>query len=185
MKFLRTIGSLAFVLGLFTAIFAGTTWHIITSEDPAVPWWLRAAVFCILGGILLVLLTVALELGKNSASQGPLQSSESGSDIMLLNTEEIPNRKITEVAGLVKGHTIFAIWVGKDLSAMLRLVLGGELTEYTEMMGNARKIATDRMVKQAVDLGADAVVNIRYMTTSVVGSAAELLVYGTAVKISE
>ena len=185
MKFLRTIGSLAFVLGLFTAIFAGAPWHIMVSEDPVIPWWLKAAVFCILGGILLVLLTVALELGKNKASQEPLKSSESGSDIMLVNSEEIPNRKITEAVGLVKGHTIFAIWVGKDLSAMLRLVLGGELTEYTEMMGNARKIATDRMVKQAAEIGADAIINIRYMTTSVVGSAAELLVYGTAVKLSK
>ena len=66
----------------------------------------------------------------------------------------------------------------------MRLVLGGELTEYTEMMGRARELATNRMIGQAGQMGADAIINVRYMTTSVVGSAAELLVYGTAVKLS-
>jgi uncharacterized protein YbjQ (UPF0145 family) len=79
---------------------------------------------------------------------------------------------------------VYAIWLGKDLSAIIRLILGGELTEYTEMMGKARDTATNRMITRAKDMGADAVINIRYMTTSVVGSAAELLVYGTAVKIN-
>ncbi|GAH86056.1 unnamed protein product, partial [marine sediment metagenome] len=86
--------------------------------------------------------------------------------------------------GLVRGHTIYAIWLGKDLSALVRLLLGGELTEYTEMMGKARELALSRMLRQASERGADAVLNIRFMTTSVVGSAAELLVYGTAVKLA-
>ena len=68
---------------------------------------------------------------------------------------------------------------------MVRLILGGELTEYTEMMGRARETATSRMIAQATEMGADAIINIRYMTTSVVASAAELLAYGTAVKLSE
>ena len=84
---------------------------------------------------------------------------------------------------MVQGHTVFAIWLGKDLSAVVRLILGGELTEYTEMMGSARLTAAERMTAQAAELGADAVINLRYMTTSVIGSAAELLVYGTAVKL--
>ncbi|HUV63219.1 MAG TPA: YbjQ family protein, partial [Sedimentisphaerales bacterium] len=87
--------------------------------------------------------------------------------------------------GLAQGHTVFAIWLGKDLSAIVRLILGGELTEYTEMMGSARTIAINRMVASAAEMGANAIINVRYMTTSVVGSAAELLVYGTAVKLSE
>ncbi|MCK4545105.1 heavy metal-binding domain-containing protein, partial [candidate division WOR-3 bacterium] len=79
----------------------------------------------------------------------------------------------------------FAIWLGKDLSAMIRLIIGGELTEYTEMMGIARITATERMTAKAAKMGADAIINVRYMTTSVVGSAAELFAYGTAVKLSE
>ena len=86
--------------------------------------------------------------------------------------------------GLVRGHTIFAIWLGRDLSALVRLLLGGELIEYTEMMGRARKVAADRMIAQAEELGADAIINVRFMTTSVIGSAAELLAYGTAVRLS-
>ncbi len=104
---------------------------------------------------------------------------------MLLNSAEIPRRETHEILGLVQGHTVFAIWLGKDLSAIVRLILGGELTEYTEMMGKARQVATDRMVIHAAQMGADAIINVRYMTTSVVGSAAELFAYGTAVKLSE
>jgi len=184
MKILRLIGSLVFVLGLFTVIFVGIPWHVIFAEDPAVPWWLRIAVFCILGGILLVLLTVAIEQRKGKAPGEKLPPSESLPRMLLLNSAEVPGREITEILGLVKGHTIFAIWLGKDLSALVRLVLGGELIEYTEMMGRARKVATDRMIAQADELGADAIINIRYMTTSVIGSAAELLAYGTAINLS-
>jgi uncharacterized protein YbjQ (UPF0145 family) len=91
---------------------------------------------------------------------------------------------ISSRLGLVQGHTVFAVWLGKDLSAIVRLILGGELTEYTEMMGSARTTATERMKAKAAEIGADAVINVRYMTTSVIGSAAELLVYGTAVRLS-
>ena len=185
MKILRHIGSLAFVLGLFVVVFIGVPWHVMVSEAPVVPWWLRIAVFGVLGGILLVLLTVALEqktIGRSS--EGPLPVAPDRT-VLLLNSAEVPGRQTREILGLVQGHTVFAIWLGKDLSAIVRLVLGGELTEYTEMMGRARTAATNRMVAQAARMQADAIINVRYMTTSVVGSAAELLVYGTAVKLSE
>jgi uncharacterized protein YbjQ (UPF0145 family) len=185
MKILRHIGSLAFVLGLFCAIFAGIPWYVMVSDDPVVPWWLRVAVFCLLGGILVVLLTVALEQRRNKASGIGARTAESDSALLLLNSAVLPNREIVEILGLAQGHTVFAIWLGKDLSAIVRLIVGGELTEYTEMMGRAREGATSRMIAQAAEMGADAIINVRYMTTSVVGSAAELLVYGTAVRLSE
>jgi len=185
MKVFRHIGSLAFVLGLFVTVFVGIPWGLIVEQDPVVPWWLRIAVFCFLGGILLVLLTVALEqkISKTLAKA----SLNAGSDlsVLLLNSTIVPGREITKILGLVQGHTVFAIWLGKDLSALVRLILGGELTEYTEMMGSARVTATNRMIAQAAEMGADAVINVRYMTTSVVGSAAELFAYGTAVKLSK
>lgn len=184
MKMFRQIGSGVFVLGLFTSIFAGLPWYVVASEDPVLPWWLRIAIFCLLGGILLVLGTVALEQRKFKAPVKELPEPEPEAGILLLNSAEIPGRAITKILGLTQGHTVFAIWLGKDLSALIRLVLGGELTEYTEMMGKARQMATNRMIVQAKDLGADAIINVRYMTTSVVGSAAELLAYGTAVKLS-
>ncbi len=184
MKIIRHIGSLAFVLGLFVVMFVGIPWHVIVADDPVVPWWLRIAVFCLLGGILVVLLTVALEQRKNGRAGQPPPPAESDRAAILSNSLTIPGREITDILGLVQGHTVYAIWLGKDLSALIRLILGGELTEYTEMMGRARTTAINRMVAQAAEMGADAIINIRYMTTSVVGSAAELLAYGTAVKLS-
>ena len=184
MKALRQIGSLAFVLGLFVSVFAGMPWHLMVADDPVVPLWLKIAVFCLLGGILVVLITLALEQRAQKASAEELLLTESDRRVLLLNSDVLPGREITEILGLVQGHTVFAIWLGKDLSAIVRLILGGELTEYTEMMGSARLIATERLTAKAAEMGADAVINVRYMTTSVVGSAAELLVYGTAVKLS-
>jgi uncharacterized protein YbjQ (UPF0145 family) len=184
MKILRHIGSLAFVVGLFTAVFAGIPWHVMVADDPVVPWWLKIAVFCLLGGILLVLATLALEQMVLTAPVEEPIATELDRTVLLLNSDVLPGREITDILGLVQGHTVFAIWLGKDLSAIIRLILGGELTEYTEMMGSARSTATERMTAKAAEMGADAIINVRYMTTSVIGSAAELLVYGTAVKLS-
>jgi uncharacterized protein YbjQ (UPF0145 family) len=185
MKIIRNIGSLAFVLGLFCAVFGGIPWYVIVSHDPAVPWWLKIALFSLLGGILVVLLTVAVEQKKIKTPEGKTPSIEPKRAVLLLNSSTLPGREVTDVLGLVQGHTVFAIWLGKYLSALVRLILGGELTEYTEMMGRAREKATHRMLSQAAGMGADAIINTRYTTTSVVGSAAELLVYGTAVKLSD
>ena len=185
MKAIRQIGSLAFVVGLFVCIFAGVPWHVIVEDDPVIPIWLRTAIFCLLGGFLVVLVTLALEQwGLKPSVEVP---PDVGTDrsVLLLNSDAVPGRQTREVLGLVQGHTVFAIWLGKDLAAIVRLILGGELTEYTEMMGRARTMATNRMAAKAKEVGADAIINVRYMTTSVVGSAAELLAYGTAVKFSE
>jgi uncharacterized protein YbjQ (UPF0145 family) len=175
------IGSLAFVLGLFTAIFVGIPWYLY--NDPILPWWIKTAVYCFVGGVLLVLLTVAAEQRKGKAPKKELLPEETRSKLLLQNSPEVPGREISQNLGLVQGHTIYAIWIGRDLSALVRLILGGELIEYTEMMGRARKVATNRMIAQAEDVGADAIINVRFMTTSVIGSAAELLAYGTAVKL--
>lgn len=184
MKAIRQIGSLAFVLGLFITIFFGVPWHVMVADDPPVPIWLKISVFCLLGGILVVLITLAIEQKTMLKPADMPTPTELDGSIILLNSSKVPKRETQEILGLVQGQTVFAIWLGKDLSAIVRLILGGELTEYTEMMGQARSTATSRMIEQATKLGADAIINVRYMTTSVIGSAAELLVYGTAVKLS-
>ena len=185
MKVIRQIGSLAFVVGLFVVIFIGVPWHVVVEDDPVVPWWLRIAIFALLGGILVVLVSLALETKKKETKSDVSAQDDPGAKVLILNSDQVPGREVREILGLVQGHTVFAIWLGKDLSAIARLILGGELTEYTEMMGKARAMATNRMMAAASEMGADAVINVRYMTTSVVGSAAELLVYGTAVKLGE
>ncbi len=184
MKMLRQLGSLAFVLGLFIVLFGGIPWQVLAVNDPALPKWLILAIFSLLGGIFLVLVTVALEQ-KSAKPETPPPTDAGDGKILMLNSDTVPGRGIGEVLGVVQGHTVYAIWLGNDLSAIIRLVLGGELHEYTDMMGRARALAVERMEAEAAELGADAVINLRYMTTSVIGSAAELLVYGTAVKLSD
>ncbi|MCF7945902.1 MAG: YbjQ family protein [Spirochaetia bacterium] len=99
----------------------------------------------------------------------------------LVNTDYISGKEL-ETLGLVKGSTIRAKHLGNDIVASLKMIVGGELTEYGDMINEARAIATKRMVDEATALGADAVINVRYATSNVAKSAAEVLVYGTAIK---
>ena len=101
---------------------------------------------------------------------------------MLLSTSsEIPGKKIVKHIGLVKGNTIRARHLGRDIVAGLRGVVGGEISDYTKMMAESREQALDRMVEDAKALGANAIVNIRITTSMIMSGAAEILVYGTAV----
>lgn len=102
--------------------------------------------------------------------------------MILVNTDFITGKEI-ETVGIVKGSTIRSKHLGKDILSGLKTMVGGELTSYAEMLNEARAIATKRMVEEADKLGADAVVNIRYATSNIMQGAAEVLVYGTAVKI--
>lgn len=103
--------------------------------------------------------------------------------MLLVNTETIPGKKIVKVMGIVKGSTIQSKHIGSDIMSGLKTIVGGEITGYTKMLEDARKIAQDRMVEEAKGLGANAVVNVRFMTSSVMQGAAELLMYGTAVVV--
>lgn len=103
--------------------------------------------------------------------------------MILVNTLEVPNQKIVKNIGLVMGSTIRAKHIGKDILSSLRHLVGGELKEYTEMISEARQIATDQMIREARNRGANAIVNIRYSTTGVMEGAAEIMVYGTAVVV--
>jgi len=103
--------------------------------------------------------------------------------VILTNVETVPGKKIVEHFGLVQGSTIRAKHVGRDIMASLKNLVGGELKGYTELLREARKEATDRMVAQANQLGANAIVNVRYATSSVAQGAAELFAYGTAVRV--
>ncbi len=101
--------------------------------------------------------------------------------MFIVNTEYIPGKEL-ELLGLVRGTTSQTRHIGKDIGAGLKTLVGGELKGYTEMMESARSIATSRMQDEAAKLGADAVINVRYTTSAVMESAAEVLAYGTAVK---
>ena len=102
--------------------------------------------------------------------------------MILVNTDYISGKEL-EMLSIVKGSTIQTKHVGKDITQSFKTLVGGELTSYNEMMNEARAIATKRMVEEAEALGADAVVNIRYASAAVMQGAAEVIAYGTAVKI--
>jgi uncharacterized protein YbjQ (UPF0145 family) len=101
--------------------------------------------------------------------------------MILTTTETIPGRRIVRTAGLVRGNTIRARFVGRDILAALRNIAGGEVREYTKMLAESREQAIDRMVAEAEALGADAVVAVRFQTSMIMTAAAEILCYGTAV----
>jgi len=103
--------------------------------------------------------------------------------MIITNTDFITGKEIKELIGLVRGNTIQAKSIGKDIKAGFRNIAGGEIKEYTEMLAEAREIALKRMEEKAQNLGADAVINVRFMTSSIMGGAAEILAYGTAVKL--
>ncbi len=102
--------------------------------------------------------------------------------MILVNTDYISGKEL-EMLGLVKGSTIQSKNIGRDITQGFKTLVGGELGAYTEMMNEARALATKRMVAEADALGADAVVNVRYASSAVVQGAAEVIAYGTAVKI--
>jgi len=103
--------------------------------------------------------------------------------MLLVTTTKIEGIPIVETLGLVRGNTIRARHIGRDVMAGLRTIVGGEIKEYTMMLGQARDQAIERMMKQAENLGANAIVGVRFTTSQTMSGAAEILAYGTAVRI--
>ncbi|MBW8016309.1 MAG: YbjQ family protein [Planctomycetes bacterium] len=103
--------------------------------------------------------------------------------MLLTTTESIEGKKIVKTIGLVKGNTIRARHIGRDIMAGLRNLIGGEVTEYTKMMAESREQALDRMIEDAQSKGANAVIQMRFATSMVMQSASEILAYGTAVVV--
>lgn len=112
-----------------------------------------------------------------------METSQITGKLILTNIDRVPGKEIVEHYGLVAGSTIRAKHVGKDIMASIKNLFGGELTGYTELLNESRIEATERMIAQAKKRGANAVINIRFSTSSVAQGAAEIYVYGTAVKV--
>jgi len=103
--------------------------------------------------------------------------------VLIATTDRIPGHEVIEVLGLVQGNTIRARHLGRDIMAGLRNVVGGEIRDYTQMLTEARQLAIQRMVKEAERLGADAILGVRLATAQTMAGAAEVLAYGTAVRL--
>ena len=107
------------------------------------------------------------------------------SNIIITTGNEIHGKKIVKILDVVKGSTVRARNIGRDIGAGFKSIIGGEVKTYTEMTQNARDEAYNRMVNEAIDLGADAVISVRFTTSMVMAGASEMLAYGTAVKVGE
>ncbi|KAB1194398.1 heavy metal-binding domain-containing protein [Haloferax sp. MBLA0076] len=105
--------------------------------------------------------------------------------MIVTTTETVAGREITESLGTVRGNTVRARNVGRDITQGLRNVVGGELKSYTGLLADSRDEATDRMIEEAASMGADAIVSVRYVTAEVAQGAAEILAYGTAVTLAD
>ncbi len=105
--------------------------------------------------------------------------------MILVSTDDIEGESIERVLGLVRGSTVRARHVGRDIMAGLRNVVGGEIEEYTRLLSEARQMAVSRMTREAEEMGANAIVGVRFMTSAIMGGASEILVYGTAVVLTE
>jgi len=105
--------------------------------------------------------------------------------MIIATSNEIPGKRIVKTLGMVKGNTIRARHVGRDMMALLRHMVGGEVSDYTKMMAESREQALDRMTQQARKLGANAVICLRFSTSYIMSGAAEILAYGTAVVVEE
>ncbi|MEW5807619.1 MAG: YbjQ family protein [Acidobacteriota bacterium] len=103
--------------------------------------------------------------------------------MILVTTDEIPGMEVTQVHGIVKGSSVRARHIGKDILAFLRNMVGGEIQEYTKMLAETREQSLDRMIEQAEAMGANAVICVRFATSQIMQGAAELLAYGTAVTV--
>lgn len=103
--------------------------------------------------------------------------------MIVTNTEAIPNKEIVEILGIARGSTVRARNIGRDIFAGLKNIVGGEISEYTKLQAQSREEALQRVIKDAESLGADAIVNLRFSTSTIMQGASEILAYGTAVKI--
>jgi len=103
--------------------------------------------------------------------------------MIIVTSSEIAGKKIVKTLGLVRGNTIRARHVGKDILAGFKNILGGEIEEYTKLMAEAREQALDRMIERAEELGANAIVDVRFSTSYIMGAASEILAFGTAVVV--
>jgi len=104
-------------------------------------------------------------------------------EILVTTTDTIPGYKVAQILGVVKGNTVRARNIGRDIGAGFKSLVGGEIKTYTEMIAHSREEAYNRMVNQAIEMGAHAVINVRFMTSMIMQGASEMLAYGTAVTL--
>lgn len=104
-------------------------------------------------------------------------------EVIVTTATEVPGKKVAQILGIVKGNTVRARNIGRDIGAGFKNLVGGEIKTYTDMISHSREEAYNRMVNSAIELGADAIIGVRFMTSMIMAGASEMLAYGTAVKL--
>ena len=104
-------------------------------------------------------------------------------NVIVTTMNEVPGKKVAQILGIVKGNTVRARNIGRDIGAGFKNIIGGEIKTYTDMISHSREEAYNRMVNQAIEKGADAIIGMRFMTSMIMQGASEMLAYGTAVKL--
>lgn len=162
---------------------AGSVFPTDMIFDPQSNQWIQASQFPQIMDIIAQRggAVQAQQQAQQAAQQAAQQQARA--NFIVVNTEQIPGMEVESVFGLVQGSTVRTKHLGKDILAGLKNLIGGEVSEYTEMLNESRKLATDRMVWNAMQMGANAVINTRYATSSIAQGMAEILAYGTAVKV--
>ncbi len=112
-----------------------------------------------------------------------MKTDEKQGKMIVTTSIEVPDKKVAQVLGIVKGNTVRARNIGRDIGAGFKSIVGGEIKTYTDMIADARDEAYNRMVNQAIELGANAIIGVRFMTSMIMQGASEMLAYGTAVKL--
>ena len=144
------------------------------------PWWILSFLPCLIPILLVAGILYAIKT-KPKAEAMPTSTKK----FIVVTSPTIPGKKIVRVLGLVRGNTIRARHVGKDIMAGLRNIVGGEVTEYAKLLAESREQALDRMLVEAEGLGANAIVSVAFTTSVIMGGAAEMMAYGTAVVVEE
>ena len=145
-------------------------------------WFYRAYLPCLIPILIIAGIIYAIKTKPNPADEARPTPTKK---FIVVTAPNIPGKKIVRVLGLVRGNTIRARHVGKDIVAGLRNVVGGEVTEYAKLLSESREQALDRMLVEAESLGANAVISVQFETSVIMGGAAEMMAYGTAVIVEE
>lgn len=183
------IGQVLVIVGLVLLYGVGGYYLVVhVFQDPEAEWFLKFGLPAVVVGLTLlffVVLKQRMKAARTDRYTDIVDEPEADSHILVVTSPTIPGKKITRTLGLASGNTIRARHIGKDIIALLRNVVGGEVTEYAQLLAESREQALDRMKAKAEKLGGNAVISLQFQTSVIMGGAAEMMAYGTAVVVKD
>lgn len=183
------IGQVLVIVGLVLLYGVGGYYLVVhVFQDPEAEWFLKFGLPAVVVGLTLlffVVLNQRMKAARIDRYTDIVDEPEADSHILVVTSPAIPGKTITTTLGLASGNTIRARHIGKDIIAILRNIVGGEVTEYAQLLAESREQALDRMKAKAEKLGGNAVISLQFQTSVIMGGAAEMMAYGTAVVVED